>query len=69
MGDELFGRDYDGPAFQLFSAEHLIPLAAIAAVCLLIALLAPRLSASASRRLGWGLALFAVANALGWEIW
>jgi hypothetical integral membrane protein (TIGR02206 family) len=69
MGDELFGRDYDGPAFQIFSDEHLIPLAAIAAVCLLIALLAPRLSASASRRLGWGLALFAVANALGWEIW
>jgi hypothetical integral membrane protein (TIGR02206 family) len=69
MGDELFGRDYDGPPFQLFSAEHLLPLAAIAAVCLLIALLAPRLSARGSRRLGWGLALFALANALAWDIW
>lgn len=69
MGTDLFGREYNGPLFELFSAGHLLPLVAIAAVCLLIAWLVPRLSPRASRLMGWGLAGFALANSLAWDLW
>jgi len=42
---------------------------AIAAICLLIALLVPRLSPRASQLMGWGLAGFALANSLAWDLW
>jgi hypothetical integral membrane protein (TIGR02206 family) len=69
MFDDLFGLDYQGRPFLIFSAEHVLPLVAIVAACALIAWLAPRLSARGSSWLRWGLAGFALANALAWDIW
>jgi hypothetical integral membrane protein (TIGR02206 family) len=69
MLDAYFGTDYSGPPFRLFSAEHLLPLAAIAALCLLIALLVPRLGTRTQSWLRWGLAAFCLANWLAWDFW
>jgi hypothetical integral membrane protein (TIGR02206 family) len=69
MRSDFFGLDYAGPPFVLFSLQHLLPLAAIAAVCVLIAWLTPRLGPRAREGLRWGLAGFCVANWLGWDLW
>jgi hypothetical integral membrane protein (TIGR02206 family) len=69
MFDDFFGLEYSGPPFTLFSPQHLVPLAAIAAICVLIAVATPRLSAGGRARLRWGLAAFCVANWLGWDVW
>lgn len=69
MRPDLFGPDFDGPPFILFSPEHLWPLAAIVALCVLLAALTPRLGPRAREGLRWGLAAFAVANWLGWDLW
>jgi hypothetical integral membrane protein (TIGR02206 family) len=66
---DSFGRTFEGPPFTLFSAYHLLPLAAIAAICALIAVATPRLGQRGRQRLRWGLAAFAVANWLGWDLW
>jgi hypothetical integral membrane protein (TIGR02206 family) len=69
MLDDYFGRAYEGPPFLLFSAQHLAPLALVFGICVLLALVVPRLSATAQERLRWSLAVFCVANWLGWDLW
>jgi hypothetical integral membrane protein (TIGR02206 family) len=69
MLDGIFGTAFEGPPFRLFSPEHLLPLAAIVAICVLIALLTPRLGPRAQARLRWGLAAFCLANWLAWDVW
>lgn len=69
MGSDFFGLGFDGPPFVLFSAAHLLPLAAVAGLCVLVALLTPRLGPRGQARLRWGLAAFALANWLGWDLW
>ena len=69
MLDDYFGRTYAGPPFLLFSAQHLVPLVAVAAICLLIALLTPQLAPAGRERLRWGLVALCVANWLGWDLW
>ena len=69
MLDDYFGLTYAGPPFVLFSAQHLLPLAAIVTICVLIALLTPRLGVRGKERMRWGLAAFCVANWLGWDLW
>ncbi len=69
MLSEYFGLAYDGPPFTLLSAQHLLPLAAIAAICALIAVVTPRLAPRGRAVLRWGLAAFSVANWLGWDLW
>ncbi|MFQ3661511.1 MAG: TIGR02206 family membrane protein [Chloroflexaceae bacterium] len=69
MRSDLFGLYFDGPPFTLFSLAHLLPLAAIVLICVLIGLLTPRLGSVGQERLRWGLALFACANWIGWDLW
>ncbi|NTU83099.1 MAG: TIGR02206 family membrane protein [Chloroflexales bacterium] len=69
MPSDYLGLSYDGPPFTLLSAQHLLPLLAVAAVCVLIAVLTPRLSPWAREALRWALAAFCVANWLGWDLW
>jgi hypothetical integral membrane protein (TIGR02206 family) len=69
MLDDYFGLAYDGPPFILFSAFHLVPLAAIAAICVLVALVTPRLTERGRALLRWGLVLFCAANWLAWNLW
>lgn len=69
MLDAFFGSDFAGPPFRLFSPEHLLPLAAIAAVCLLIALVTPRLAPRQRAWVRWSLAAFCLANWLAWDVW
>lgn len=69
MLERFFGLGFEGPPFTLFSPQHLLPLAAIAAICALIALGTPRLTPAGRERLRWGLAAFCVANWLGWDLW
>lgn len=69
MAADYFGLSFDGPPFVLFSAQHLWPLAAIVAVCVLVAILTPRLTPGGREALRWGLVVFCVANWLGWDAW
>jgi hypothetical integral membrane protein (TIGR02206 family) len=69
MLSQYFGLAPLGPPFLLLSAQHLLAVAAVAAACLAVALLTPRLSPRAREGLRWGLAAFCVANWLGWDAW
>lgn len=69
MLSQYFGLVPPGPPFLLFSAQHLLAVAAVAAACLAVALLAPRLSPRGREGARWGLAAFCAANWLGWDIW
>lgn len=63
------GLSYNGPPFVLFSFQHLAALAGVALVCVVVAVLARRLSAEGQERLRWSLFVFCVANWLGWDAW
>lgn len=69
MLHSFFSLSYDGPPFQLFGVEHLLALIFVALVCLLVALITPRLGPRAQAGLRWGLAGFALANTLAWDLW
>lgn len=69
MRSDFFGLAYEGPPFTLFSPAHLLPLAAIVLICALLGLLTPRLGAAGREGLRWGLALFACANWIAWDLW
>lgn len=69
MSSDYFGLGYDGPPFTLFSAAHVWPLVAVMLICVLVAVLTPRLGAPGREALRWGLALFSLANWLGWDLW
>lgn len=69
MRSDFFGLGFDGPPFTLFSTAHVLPLVAVALICVLVALITPRLSPAGQARLRWGLALFSLANWLSWDLW
>lgn len=69
MGSDLLGPGFEGPPFVLFSVAHLLPLAGVFLVCVLVALLTPRLGPGGREQLRWSLALFCLANWLGWDAW
>ncbi|PDW01784.1 YwaF family protein [Candidatus Viridilinea mediisalina] len=65
----MFSLTYDGPPFRLFSSEHILALVAVALVCLLVALITPRLSPRGQQGLRWSIASFALANTIAWDLW
>lgn len=69
MYANLVGLGYNGPPFTLFSPAHLLPLAAIFLICILIGFITPRLGPVGREYGRWGLALFACANWIGWDLW
>lgn len=69
MFAQYFGLTPIGPPFRLFSAQHLLGIAAVIFATLAVALAAPRLAPPARARLRWGLTAFCVANWLGWDVW
>lgn len=69
MLQDYFGLYYEGPPFRLFSVAHLLGIAFVVLVCVLVALITPRLGPRAQAGLRWGLAAFALANTLAWDLW
>ncbi|NTV62669.1 MAG: TIGR02206 family membrane protein, partial [Oscillochloris sp.] len=64
-----FGLAPHGPPFLLFSAQHLLALAATLLASLVVALAAARLPARPRTILRWSLVAFCVLNWLGWDAW
>lgn len=67
--DHFFGKDFDGPAFQLFSLQH---LAAIATLLLLIGYffwLRKHPSEKAEKVTRWTMASLLIVNEFGWHLW
>ena len=69
MAPTYLDLTYTGPPFTLGSIQHLLPLGAIAALWLLIAMLTPRLSPTGREVLRWGLAVGCGASWLSWDLW
>lgn len=65
----MFSLTYDGPPFRLFGHEHILALVAVALVCLLVALITPRLGPRGQSGLRWSIACFALANTITWDLW
>jgi hypothetical integral membrane protein (TIGR02206 family) len=69
MLPSYFSYNYDGPPFELFGIEHLLALIFVVLICLLVALVTPRLGPRGQAGLRWSLAGFALANTLAWDVW
>jgi hypothetical integral membrane protein (TIGR02206 family) len=69
MLSQYFGLNPAGPPFVLFSAQHLLAIAATIVAILAVAICAWRLPAPPREALRWALAIFCVLNWLGWDAW
>lgn len=69
MCAQYFGLNPVGPPFVLFSAQHLLAIAAVIIASVAVAMLARRLAPPARERLRWALAAFCLVNWLGWDVW
>jgi hypothetical integral membrane protein (TIGR02206 family) len=69
MLSQYFGLAPLGPPFVLFSAQHLLAVAAVIAASVAVALLARRLAPPARAGLRWALVAFCTINWLGWDAW
>jgi hypothetical integral membrane protein (TIGR02206 family) len=69
MLSDYFGLAPVGPPFVLFSAQHLLAVAATIIAYVAVYLLARRLPPPSREWLRWALVAFCVANWLGWDAW
>ncbi|RRR69124.1 MAG: TIGR02206 family membrane protein [Candidatus Viridilinea halotolerans] len=65
----MFDYTYHGPPFRLWGPEHWLAIVGVALVGLGVALITPRMNSRGQAWLRWGLASFALANTIAWDLW
>jgi hypothetical integral membrane protein (TIGR02206 family) len=66
---DLFARDYQGGAFELFGTAHLIALMLVVLACLLIWSLRNHFSQRGQRMMRWGLLALIISCEASWQVW
>lgn len=67
--DGFFGREWNGPAFELFGTYHLVALGLIILANILLVWVGRRTSERGRRMIRWGLAGILLVDEFFWHLW